>query len=99
MKIAQKFEYKGDEWWKWRLWIEGTETELDQIDRVVYNLHSTFPDPVRTVTDRSSKFMLKTGGWGVFRIYADVFLREHKTPTRLTHDLVLLYPDGKKNTA
>ncbi|HWD92262.1 MAG TPA: pYEATS domain-containing protein [Verrucomicrobiae bacterium] len=98
MKIAQDFEYQGDDWWKWWIWIDATDAELNQIDQVVYNLHSTFPEPVRTVKDRSSKFRLKTAGWGVFRIYADVFLEEGP-PKRLIHDLVLRYPNGTPTKA
>ena len=73
MRIAQDFKYQGDHWWKWWIWIEAPEQDLDQIDHVVYTLHSTFPDPVRTVKDRASKFKLSTGGWGTFRVYAKVF--------------------------
>jgi transcription initiation factor IIF auxiliary subunit len=94
LKIKQDFEYKGDDWWEWELWIEAPKAELDQIDRVVYRLHPTFPEPVRTVKDRGTKFKLVTGGWGMFQIKADVFLKSGKSMP-LQHDLVLKYPDGK----
>ena len=54
VNIAQDFEYQGDDWWKWWVWIDGPKEELDQIDHVVYTLHPTFPNPVRIVRDRSS---------------------------------------------
>ncbi len=44
--------------------------ELDAIDHVVYVLDSAFHDPVRTVTDRSTKFRMMTSGWGIFTVYA-----------------------------
>ena len=93
LRIKQGFEYQGEDWWKWWVWIDGSKEELDQVDHVMYILHRTFPNPVRTVRDRSTNFRLQTAGWGVFLIRAKVM---HKTgnETDLTHYLVLDYPDG-----
>jgi transcription initiation factor IIF auxiliary subunit len=93
LRIEQGFEYQGEDWWKWWIWIDGPQAELDQVDRVVYVLHPTFPNPVRTVTDRSTKFRLQTAGWGVFLIRAKV-IHKGGTETSLTHYLQLEYPDG-----
>lgn len=93
IEIAQGFDYQRDGWWKWWIWIEGPDNELDKIDHVVYNLHTTFPNPIRTIRDRDSKFRLETAGWGVFRIYAKVVNKKGQE-TFLEHDLVLEYPDG-----
>ena len=98
LKIAQDFDYKGNDWWEWSVWIEGTEQELDQINYVEYTLHPTFSKPVRIITDRSSKFLLKTAGWGVFTIYAKAAHDDGKA-TLLEHDLELLYPDGTPTAA
>jgi transcription initiation factor IIF auxiliary subunit len=98
LKIAQDFEYQEKDWWKWRVWIDGPEEELDEIDYVVYRLHSTFPDPVRTIRDRKSKFELSTAGWGVFTIYANVKFKAGND-LKLYHDLDLKYPDGTSTTA
>jgi transcription initiation factor IIF auxiliary subunit len=86
------------DYWNWWVWIEGPDSELDQIDHVVYTLHPTFPNPVRTISDRASKFTLKTSGWGVFRLRAKVFYKDGNQ-TRLTHDVELKYPDGSPITA
>jgi transcription initiation factor IIF auxiliary subunit len=94
--IEQDFEYHGDDWWSWWLWIEGSPGDLDVVDYVVYTLHPTFPQPVRTVRDRHSKFLIKTEGWGTFRIYAKVVLKD-RNAIDLTHELSLKYPDGSKN--
>ena len=91
LKLDQDFDYKGDDWWKWWIWVEGSDAELDAIDSVVYTLHHTFPDPVRTVKDRGTKFRLSTAGWGNFRILAKV-VPKSGTPFTLSHDLVLRYP-------
>jgi len=95
-RIEQDFRYVEEDWWKWWIWIEGEESELDKIDFVVYTLHSTFPNPIRKVEDRSSKFKMKTEGWGVFTIYAKLHLKS-KTEITLSHDLYLEYPDGESN--
>lgn len=96
--INQDFEYQGDDYWKWWIWIDGAKQELDDIDRVVYTLHPTFPNPVRIVTDRESKFRLETVGWGVFRIRAKA-IKKNGEQINLTHYLQLKYPDGTINTA
>jgi transcription initiation factor IIF auxiliary subunit len=98
LSIAQDFTYQGDDYWKWWVWIEGSPEELDHVDYVMYTLHPTFPNPVRTVRDRASKFRLDTAGWGIFRLYA---MAAHKdgTRTHLDHELKLLYPNGTSTTA
>lgn len=98
LTIAQDFSYKDDDWWEWSVWIEGPEGELDEIKSVEYTLHPSFPNPVRTIVDRPSKFRLKTAGWGVFTIYAKA-AHQNGEQTLLEHDLELLYPDGRATTA
>jgi transcription initiation factor IIF auxiliary subunit len=92
LRIEQGFKYRGEDYWDWWTWIDGSQEELDQIDRVIYILHPTFPNPVREVKDRSTKFRLKTAGWGVFLIRATVKYKGGKE-SLLTHNLTLRYPD------
>jgi transcription initiation factor IIF auxiliary subunit len=94
LKIAQSEKYEEDDWWSWSVWIEGSETDLDEIKNVEYTLHPTFRDPVRTVATRRNKFKLASGGWGIFPIYARVLKKDGST-FRLNHQLQLRYPDGK----
>jgi transcription initiation factor IIF auxiliary subunit len=91
-KIEQDYQYQGNDWWKWAVWVNGTDSDLKEIDHVVYTLHPTFPEPVRVVKTRSNKFKLKTGGWGNFRIHATVFPKNGDA-IPLKHDLILRYPD------
>ena len=98
LRIEQGFEYQGEDWWKWWVWLDGSEEELEQVDYVVYILHPTFSTPVHKVTDRSTKFLLKTSGWGVFKIHAKVIHKDGKE-ILLGHYLVLKYPDGTATTA
>jgi transcription initiation factor IIF auxiliary subunit len=97
LKIKQDFTYRGDDWWKWWVWVDGPQEELNQIDHVTYTLHPTFPNPVRTVKDRNSNFRLETGGWGVFQLFAKAVKKDGEE-IHLAHDLQLKYPDGTSTT-
>jgi hypothetical protein len=98
VKIAQDYEYVGGNQWKWWVWLEGEEAELDQVASVEYHLHPTFPQPVREVKDRDSKFRLDASGWGVFRLKARVRLRDG-SEIGLGHLLELEYPPDTDGTA
>jgi hypothetical protein len=58
------------------VWVEGPEAELDAVEMVRYTLHPTFPDPVRTVTDRQTAFKLDAIGWGEFTIQAQIIRKD-----------------------
>jgi transcription initiation factor IIF auxiliary subunit len=92
LSIEQAFTYKGHDWWRWRVWLHGQDAELDGVEKVVYTLHDSFPEPVRSIEDRASGFALEASGWGTFRIYARV-VRKDGTEEKLYHDLVLLRDD------
>lgn len=98
LRIAQDSSYQDEDWWKWSVWIEGPDSELDQVHEVTWVLHRTFPKPVRVLKDRKSHFRLDASGWGVFRIYATLALEGDKQ-LELHHDLELRYPDGRPTTA
>ena len=53
---------------EWNLHINVTDSALDQIDYVRYELHPTFVNPERIIRDRKSKFQLRLVGWGIFEI-------------------------------
>jgi transcription initiation factor IIF auxiliary subunit len=97
-KLAQDFEYKGKDWWEWWVWVEASDDELDKIKFVEYTLHPTFAKPVREISDRATKFLLKTAGWGIFTIYAKLAFKDGKTKS-LEHDLILRYDDGTRTFA
>jgi len=79
--------------WDWWAWIEGTTAELDKVDQVMWILHPTFPNPIRTTADRGSNFTLKTSGWGVFVLKAKVFLKSGAT--RQLEHLISFAPQRK----
>ena len=96
--IQQWEKYEGQDWWKWAVWIEAPDEALDSIEFVEWTLHPSFPNPIRKINNRASKFRLETGGWGVFQIVARVQTKDG-IQTKLRHYLRLHYPDGKQTTA
>lgn len=91
LKIAQDSEYLGNDQWKWWVWLDGDDPPIDEVEAVEYHLHPTFPQPVRVVKDRPSRFRLDAVGWGVFALKARVQLRDG-SKIGLTHMLELTYP-------
>ena len=89
--VAQSQKHEGDNWWRWSLWIEGADEDLDRIRSVTYRLHPTFPEPIRTVTDRESKFQLRCSGWGIFKIPVEVRLKDGER-LALIHQLQFSLP-------
>lgn len=87
----QWFSYTGDDYWDWSVWIESDNPKkLDDIVSVTYHLHNTFYNPVRIIKDRDSNFKLETSGWGTFRIYIVINLKDQSV-VELKHDLILEY--------
>jgi len=56
---------------------------MEKVERVVYHLHPTFPNPDREVTDGKHRFELRTRAWGEFNLSADVFCKGFKKPLTL----------------
>jgi len=59
------------------------DASLDKVQRVVYHLHPTFPQPDLEVTNRQTQFEHRTLAWGQFMLTADVYLRGQDEPVRL----------------
>jgi transcription initiation factor TFIID/TFIIF subunit len=93
LSLAQDSEYAGNDYWKWSVWLDGSADELDAVDHVVYTLHPSFANPVRTIADRSTRFRLETAGWGTFTIYARVVPADGGPEQHLEHELELYYPE------
>lgn len=98
LRIKQSTRYQGKDWWEWSVWLEGTKPELNGVDHVVYTLHATFPDPVRTVKTRQNGFRLDSAGWGEFQIFLEIVQRNGKH-TKRNHWLELTYPKDSPATA
>jgi CheY-like chemotaxis protein len=81
-------EFLGHKMYCFHIILEATDTILDRIESVTYRMSSSHPQPVRTVTDRGSKFKLKELAWGGFDIAAEIRTMGQKT-LKLTHRLDL----------
>lgn len=93
LTIAQDAEYIGKDRWKWAVWIDGPDDELDQVDSVAWQLHPTFPKPLRWANDRSNRFRLEATGWGIFEIRATLYNERGQPSSPLRHMLRLERPD------
>ncbi len=87
--IGQSSERRiGEDYFDWAIWIEGDKTTLQTIKKVTYYLHDTFPDPVRVKWKATTKFKLKTSGWGTFMIYIHILLKDGQEVEQ-SHYLIL----------
>lgn len=68
------------------------ETFLQNVERVVYHLHPSFPHPDREVKDSKNRFELRIRAWGEFNLTADVFVKGAKKPLRLNRYLNFPWP-------
>ncbi len=57
----------------WEIWLEDGDKPISEIDSVEYLLHSTFINRLRSFDDPSTKFKLKSSGWGEFMIQVLVY--------------------------
>ena len=70
----------GQHWWYWSAYVQGPLDAMRAVQHVTYQLHPTFPSPVRMVTGGAEMgFPLETIGWGTFKIAAIVTFRNGKT--------------------
>jgi TIR domain/YEATS family len=70
--IQQEASYAGDGLWRWSVWLDGPDAELDGVESVEWVLHPTFPNPIVLVRQRQTRFRLDSSGWGAFEINAHV---------------------------
>ncbi len=73
---SRKIRGEDYKWFNWEVFMEEPEEKLKLVESVEYRLHETFPNPIRTIYDSSTKFALKSSGWGVFRIFITVYLKD-----------------------
>lgn len=95
--IRQTSEWDGSEgqdWWRWAVWIEADDAELDDLAWVEYRLHPTFPSPIQRTTDRASRFRLDASGWGEFMIGVRLHRKSDGSDVELSHWLELEKPGG-----
>jgi YEATS family len=92
LTIAQDHQYAGNDYWKWRAWIDGEPADLDKIEMVRWFLHPSFARSVVESRVRSTGFRLETSGWGTFTLRAEAHCLDGTVQT-LHQPLKLFYPD------
>lgn len=79
-KFNNYSEYTGSRgdyhWFVWKVFMDEPDEKLDRVESVQYQLHPTFPNPIRIIKDRKSRFALKAMGWGQFVIYITIYLKD-----------------------
>lgn len=74
--------------WSMKVFIldqEGNEHPADVFQKVVYNLHPTFENPVQTFTE--PPYRCSNEGWGEFEIVIDLYTTEKTKLTPIIQDL------------
>jgi peptidoglycan hydrolase-like protein with peptidoglycan-binding domain len=66
----------GHDWFQWRVFMADPPERLGTVRSVEYRLHETFPDPIRIVEDRVSRFAIESSGWGEFWIFITIYLTD-----------------------
>jgi transcription initiation factor IIF auxiliary subunit len=72
-QVGERGEYV---WFDWIIFVAEPMDELGKVAAVEYRLHETFPNPVRLITDPSSRFALRSAGWGEFTIFITVYFHD-----------------------
>lgn len=75
-RVENSSTYVGGGRWDWSIFIVADAETLRRIECVEHTLHPTFPDPVRTVCTRASRFHLTARGWGTFTINIKVLYKD-----------------------
>lgn len=81
-------------YYKWAIFLT-PEDALDEVEKVVYTLHETFPNRFREVRDRNTGFRLKSKGWGEFQVKVEIYLMNRDEPLVKYHWLKLGSRSGK----
>jgi transcription initiation factor IIF auxiliary subunit len=78
MRAEIKYEQA---WFDWCVFVAAEKPVLNRIAQVHYQLHPTFPNPIRITDDRNHRFPLITNGWGEFSLSITVALIDGTSET------------------
>lgn len=85
--VKNNSSYVGGGRWNWTIYIDADASMLEQIECVEYQLHPTFPNPLRKVCKHNTKFALSSNGWGTFSIDVNIIYKDGHTQ-QLKHELL-----------
>ena len=90
---GERVDYDGHERRDIQVILDGDSQDiLGNVERVVYHLHPSFPNPDREVADRQYSFRLIVKAWGEFNLSADVYFKGFETPLTLSRYLNFPWP-------
>ena len=95
--IFKVFQGGNREHYHIRIWLDGPEEDLDQVEYVVYVLHPTFRNRTRRAKNRDKKFEISIWTWGLFVIQTSIHFKNGQIKDikyYLSYDLP---PDSGKN--
>lgn len=69
----------GKEQYNIKIWIDGENEELDNIEHVEYFLHPTFKKPIKESNIRDNNFSISIWTWGMFQIKVTIFFKDGTT--------------------
>lgn len=81
--LSKRFHKGGYEHFYLHIYVDGEDAELDSLERVEYQLHSTFDRPLRVARDRSRNFQLNIWTWGEFDIYVTFHFLDGRVEERV----------------
>jgi transcription initiation factor IIF auxiliary subunit len=94
--VSQAEKAREVNWYEWKVFMDEPPETLKLVKAVEYRLHRSFPDPIRVVDDRDSRFALQTSGWGEFSMIIIVYLLDGtEVQTQYFVDLKKPWPAGK----
>ena len=70
--LVRQIHKGGRQHFRVRIYIEGAD--MDKVERVVYTLHPTFPEPRREVLNPPFQLVIWT--WGLFDVDVEIYDRE-----------------------
>ncbi|TGN20187.1 pYEATS domain-containing protein [Leptospira idonii] len=84
LKFVQTDKYYGkinnQDYWEWAIKVDGSLNDLHDIDKVIYHLHPTFPNPDIEIRGTAENgFVYSTRGWGTFEVGASVYFKDGTT--------------------
>lgn len=81
------------------IWLEGDKEELDDVEKVEYELHPSFKRRLRSSSNRENNFSITIWTWGMFNIEATVHFKDGSSRKHTYYLSYELPPDTGSNYA
>jgi hypothetical protein len=68
-------------YYRWAIFLKPKEA-LNEVKKVTYTLHKTFPRPIRRISEKTRGFRLEGSGWGEFLVKVEIIFIDGKKATK-----------------